>query len=65
MSWGEAIGKVFSWIPTKREHERNRIADIEREMDELQEQGLNGKRADRYVDLAIKLRKLRQKAKNT
>jgi len=65
MSWGEIIGKVFNWIPNRREHYRNKIEEIENEMDDLQKRGLSGKYAVRYERLALKLRNLRKKAKNT
>ena len=59
------INKIFDWIPGRREHYRNKIEEIEREMDDLQKQGLAGSRADKYELLSKRLRDLRRKAKNT
>ena len=59
------INKIFDWIPGRREHYRNKIEETKREMDKLQKKGLSGKRADKYIRLANKLRILREKAKNT
>lgn len=65
MGMWDVIGKVFDWIPGRREHYRNKIEEIQREMDYLQKQGLTGKRVDKYESLAKLLRNIRQKAKNT
>jgi len=65
MGWGDVIGKIFDWIPNRREHYRNKIEDIKNEMDRLQKEGLTGKRADKFIALAKLLRNLREKAKNT
>ncbi len=59
------INKIFDWLPGRREHYRNKIEDVQNEMDKLQKQGLNGARADKYIKLAEQLRNLRRKAKNT
>lgn len=59
------LDKIFEWVPNKKEHYRNKIRGITREMDELQKQGLSGKRADKFIALAKLLRNLREKAKNT
>lgn len=64
MSWGGFFGKIADWFPGRREAYRNNIEEIEREMDELQRRGLVGNRADKYEHLALRLRELRQKAKN-
>ena len=59
------LDKIFDWLPGRREHYRNQIEEIQREMDDLQKQGLSGSRADKYERLCKQLRTLRQKAKNT
>jgi len=59
------LDKIFDWLPGRREHIRNKIEDIQDEMDILQKQGLSGSRADKYERLALQLRAFRKKAKNT
>lgn len=63
--WGNVFGKIFDWLPGRRESYRNKIEEIEREMDSLIRQGLSGSRADKYERLAQRLRDIRRKAKNT
>lgn len=58
------LNKIFDWVPGRREHYRNRIKDIENEMDRLQSEGLVGKRGDKYIALAKLLRNVRKKAEN-
>jgi len=65
MSVWNAVGKIFDWIPGRREHYRNKIEEIQREMDKLQAYGLSGKRAVKYKLLAKQLRVLRDRTKNT
>jgi len=65
MGWGDIIGKVFDWIPGRREHYRNKIEEIKREMDKLANKGLTGSRSDKYERLSKQLRTLRQRVKNT
>lgn len=65
MGWGEAIGKIFNWIPGREEHRRNKIEDIKREMSIIQKRHpFSDSDADRYERLAGELRRLEQKAKN-
>lgn len=61
----DVLKKIFDWIPGRRESYRNTIERIEREMDDLQKQGLSGPRADKYERLAKQLRDIRRKTKNT
>ena len=61
----DAIGKVFDWLPNRREHYRNKMESIERQMDELQKRGLAGSNGAKYESLARKLWDYRQRAKNT
>jgi len=61
----DVISKIFDWLPGRREHYRNQIDEVQREMDKLEDEGLVASRADKYERLARKLRSLREKAKNT
>ena len=65
MSWGDIIGKIFDWIPGRREHYRNQIENIKRELYELQDRKpFTSDDSDKYVKLASKLRQLEEQAKN-
>ena len=65
MSWGAVIGKIFDWLPGRREHYRNEIESIRREMDGIQKRRpFTTRDADLYMRLSSKLRILEQKAKN-
>jgi len=60
------INKIFDWIPGRREHYRNKIEEIKREMDKLQKEGLNSdSTVNKYMRLTVQLRNLREKAENT
>lgn len=65
MGWGTAIGKIFDWIPGRKENLRNKIDNVKREM-----AGLSKKKpfllvdADDYAKLADKLRVYEQACKN-
>ena len=64
--WGDAIGKIFDWLPGRKESIRNRIEKTKREMDDLQkQQPWNFDRAKRYALLASRLRKLESEAANS
>lgn len=66
MGWGEAIGKIFNWIPGRSEHRRNKIEDIKREIAQIQKRHpFSDRDAARYEFLAGELRRLEQKAKNS
>lgn len=63
--WGDAIGKIFDWLPGRRESIRTRIDKTKRDMDELQKQKpWNFALAKRYALLASRLRKLEAEAAN-
>jgi hypothetical protein len=65
MGWGEAIGKIFDWIPGRRETYRNQIENVKREIYVLQsKRPFTDADSDKYVKLASKLRQLEEKAKN-
>lgn len=36
LSWGTAIGKIFSWIPSKKESKENELERLQRETTQLQ-----------------------------
>ena len=65
---GKVLGKVADWVPNKKEHQRNSIEKIKREMDALQEKWTKHKATARdvarYESLASKLRQVQDKTKN-
>lgn len=64
MGWGEAIGKIFNWLPRREEHRRNQIDEIKREMDRITKGKSTHRSRTRYEHLSNKLRKLEQDATN-
>jgi len=61
--WGSAIGKLFDWLPGRRESMQNKIDAIKKEM-----YGIQQKRpfdSARYERLADQLRDLEAKEKRT
>ena len=64
MSWGAVLGKIFDWLPGRRENYRNQIENIKRQMDEIKKKPYSASNSWKYDRLADKLRTLEQKAKN-
>ena len=63
--WGDAVGKIASWIPGREEARRNRIDQIRKEMDEIAKKSPTTTRdADRYSKLSNELSVLEKKASN-
>lgn len=58
LGWGSAVGKIFDWIPKKRESLQNRIDATKKEMENV----INKTPFDsvHYCKLADKLRLLEQ-----
>lgn len=64
MSWGQVLGKVFDWIPNKKEHLRNKIQSLERKIDEIQAEPYTSSNRAKYVMLTDELQKARQQLEN-
>ena len=63
--WGSAVGRIFDWLPGRRESYRNKIDKIKREMDAIQSKNdFSNADADKYIKLAGKLQNLESKARN-
>lgn len=64
MGWGDVFGKVFDWIPGRRESYRIQIEQIKREMDTLaKKKPFDTRDSIRYGQLADRLRVLEAKVK--
>ena len=64
--WGSTIGKIFDWIPGRKESRRNKIEKIKREIYEIQNKhnfSVNDSR--KLESLASKLREYESESKNS
>lgn len=62
---GSIFSKVTDWIPGRREHIRNKIAELKKEQDELLKKPSSYDNVRRITTIAIELRKLEEKISNT
>jgi hypothetical protein len=64
VGWGDVFGKVFDWIPGRKETRANRIEKLEREQDELQKKPATPDNIKRMGVIADQLRILYAQSKN-
>jgi len=62
--WGSAIGKIFSWVPSKRQVQQEKINKLKREINELQNRkSYDGVTATLYVARVAELFEAEEKLK--
>lgn len=64
MGWGEVLGKIFEWIPGRKEYYRAKITKIKQKMDLLVQQRSTVARRREYKRLADQLWVYEEKIRN-
>ena len=62
--WGNAIGKIFDWLPGREESLRNTIQKIHKEMSKLEKEPASADNTQRYSSLVRQLCEAESKLQN-
>lgn len=62
--WGSAIGKIFDWLPGRKESRRNKEAKLRREYEEILKKDWTPALAVKLEHIAKQLRIISEKNKN-
>lgn len=59
--WGDAVGKIFDWLPGKKEAKLNEIAKLQRQNDEYQKEiPMSAVTSGKYILNADRIKRLHE-----